>query len=141
MARPKKGITFWDRVTSQLKLTRENCHEFTGHKDECGYGRIRGPNNRGLLRLHRAKWELYYGDISPNKIILHKCDNPACININHLFVGTQLDNMRDRKMKGRYAFRVSERIKSDVPAVVNNRRRKVLVADEYGIVEEVESRC
>lgn len=46
-------------------------------------------------------YELYIGDIPQGYKVLHKCDNPLCVNPNHLFIGTQLDNIKDRDMKGR----------------------------------------
>jgi hypothetical protein len=100
MARPEAGTTFWDRVTSQLKLADNGCHEFTGHKDENGYGRIRKDGR--LVRLHSEKWKLYY-DLPNGSQVLHKCDNPCCININHLFIGNHNINMADKRAKGRCA--------------------------------------
>jgi hypothetical protein len=46
-------------------------------------------------------WELTYGDIPAGMIICHRCDNPPCVRPEHLFLGTQADNQRDRKRKGR----------------------------------------
>lgn len=101
MARPKNGVSFWDRVSSQMRLGENGCHEFTGNRDENGYGRIRRGDR--LVRLHRAKWELCYGEIPPGMCVCHKCDNPPCINQNHLSLGSHQDNMKDRSAKGRCA--------------------------------------
>ena len=65
-----------------------------------GYGHlyIRG---RGTIAAHRAAWEAYNGPIPNGLLVLHHCDVPLCVNPNHLFLGTQLDNIADRDRKGR----------------------------------------
>lgn len=60
-----------------------------------GYGRF------GHLRAHRAAWEFVNGEITDGLLVLHKCDVRNCINVSHLFLGTQVDNMRDMIKKGR----------------------------------------
>lgn len=66
-----------------------------------GYGRIkRGDGN---VMAHRASWELSNGKIPDGLLVLHRCDNPSCVNPGHLFIGTQLDNEADKVSKGRQA--------------------------------------
>lgn len=64
-----------------------------------GYGQIgiRGRNKKA----HRVAWEEKNGPIPPGLFVLHKCDNRACVNVNHLLIGTQLDNIKDRDSKNR----------------------------------------
>lgn len=143
MARPKAGTTFWDRVTSQLRLAENGCHEFTGHLDECGYGRIYKDGK--LIRIHRAKWELYNGPLQNGLQVLHKCDNPCCINIKHLFTGTHNDNMRDRLLKDRCAklkgtLNGSAKLDEEKVSVIKTRLRRgdscYSIDREYGVTGE-----
>lgn len=58
---------------------------------------------RNLL-AHRAAWEMAHGEPPPGDMyVLHKCDQPCCVNPSHLYLGTQLDNMRDSVRRGRAA--------------------------------------
>jgi hypothetical protein len=73
-----------------------------GHPVRGGYISVwvKGTGNR--LR-HRKAWEDTFGPIPNGFYVCHRCDNPPCWEITHLFVGTQVDNMRDRDVKGRAA--------------------------------------
>jgi hypothetical protein len=71
------------------------CWYWIGSRDSGGYGII-GPR-----KAHRESYELFHGKIPIGMHVLHKCDIRSCINPDHLFLGTQLDNMRDCKRKGR----------------------------------------
>lgn len=64
-----------------------------------GYGKL-GFNGR-TLAAHRLSWELHRGPIQPGMVVCHHCDNPRCVKPDHLFIGTTLDNVRDKIAKGR----------------------------------------
>lgn len=101
MARPFAGTTFRDRVFRHVTINAETgCWEFLGHRDACGYGRI--WRDGGLVRIHREIWKDSHGAIPDGMCVCHHCDNPCCVNIEHLFLGTHGDNMRDMLKKGRH---------------------------------------
>lgn len=99
MARVHKKTDFWERVYSRTILTENGCIEFIGHQDEYGYGRI--PKNGKLVRIHREVWKKYNPGKEITGVIMHSCDNPSCICIDHLSHGTQADNVADMVTKGR----------------------------------------
>ena len=76
-----------------------NCHNFLGFKTWQGYGKIKYKGKPYLS--HRLFWILNKGKIPQDKHILHKCDNPSCFNLDHLFIGTNSDNVADKVAKNR----------------------------------------
>jgi DNA-binding MarR family transcriptional regulator len=82
-----------------LFTSGDGCWEWSGSKDKDGYGRMR-IGGRKTARAHRVAWAIAHSD--PGRLLVcHHCDNPACVRPDHLFLGTVLDNNRDRKTKGR----------------------------------------
>lgn len=78
------------------------CHLWTAFANNMGYGTIGLGGNRGKKAYaHRVAWTLENGDIPEGRCVLHRCDNPLCVNVDHLFLGTKLDNSRDMVRKGR----------------------------------------
>lgn len=87
---------FWQKVEKT-----EGCWNWKGAKHVKGYGAFRYNNRMG--RAHRASYEMFCGPIPDGMLVLHKCDNPSCVNPDHLFLGTNSDNMADKVAKGREA--------------------------------------
>ena len=89
---------FWSMVD---KLGPDDCWLWLGSKRSNGYGVLYIEEYGSRPGVHRISWELHNGVIEDNKLVLHKCDNPSCVNPNHLYLGTQSDNMVDRFKRNR----------------------------------------
>ena len=81
------------------------CDEWEGPTNGKGYGSVyvtkTDDNKSGTWNAHRLMWMQTYGPIPRGYVVMHLCDNPKCINIEHLRLGTQSDNMFDKVAKGR----------------------------------------
>lgn len=73
-----------------------------GFKNKKGYGRFRVDRSSPGM-THRISWEIHKGKIPDGMCILHRCDTPSCVEITHLFIGTNADNVADRVAKNRTA--------------------------------------
>lgn len=90
-----------ERFHQSYRKMEHDCWEWNGTIHSVhGYGIIQ--ENRKDLLAHRVAWKLYYGDTN-NLCVLHKCDNRICVNPDHLFLGSRVDNNLDRNNKGRQA--------------------------------------
>src|SRR5262245_28170710 len=75
------------------------CIEWTGTVGNHGYGVLKVLRQQYLA--HRWMWQMRRGPIPKGLFVLHRCDNRLCIRIDHLFLGTNLDNVRDMMAKSR----------------------------------------
>jgi len=96
---PKDVERFWSKVDKSGGP--DACWNWTAYKGRKGYGRI-GWGGPGLPKLsHRVAYEIAFGEFPEEQQVLHRCDNPSCVNPSHLFLGTNRDNVNDRQRKGR----------------------------------------
>ena len=86
------------RFFPRLVERPNGCLEWIGCTDH-KYGSLKV--HKVAWRAHRLAWTLAYGDIPTGMLVLHTCDNPPCCNPDHLWLGTQADNVRDKVSKGR----------------------------------------
>lgn len=123
-----------DRLWSRVIKHPGGCWEWQGNLNHDGYGDIRiGGGKR--TKVHRVAYELCVGPIPEGALILHKCDNPRCVNPDHLYAGTQLENMHDRLDRHR-----NPRVRLTKEQVEEIRQRYVpwkvttyQLAKEYGV--------
>ena len=139
---------FWSKVNKT-----DDCWLWTGKINATNYGQI--LSNGKYIKVHRYSWVLHYGEIPEidgsdirGTCVLHKCDTPACVNPDHLFIGTHSDNMRDMASKSRgMSLKGSEigtsklsdkdvlEIRSKYPSVMQS-----VLAEEYGVSQPVISK-
>jgi hypothetical protein len=77
------------------------CLEWAAARDKDGYGRCKWKGK--MARAHRVAWAITHGGIPDGLYVLHRCDNPSCVALDHLWLGTNRDNISDRDAKGRQA--------------------------------------
>ena len=96
------GLSIVERWQKYVKQTPA-CWLWIGFCDEHGYGRLHVAGRPDLA--HRLSWEIHYGAVPQGRYVLHKCDTPACVNPEHLYLGTQVDTIADMFTRGRSHMR------------------------------------
>ena len=103
MARSKKGTPLIDKLLSKVIVNETtDCWEWQGAKNNIGYGMIR--DEQKMRTTHRVSYEEHHNVKIPTGLcVCHTCDNPLCVNPDHLWLGTMKQNMDDMVAKGRAA--------------------------------------
>lgn len=110
---------FWEKVdkngpimppmTTPCWVWTAGFFRIIAHGKHYFYGNLTLPGHKSVY-AHRFSWEIAHNQPIPKGIhILHKCDNPPCVNPDHLFIGTPSDNMRDMATKGRTGVKYGEK--------------------------------
>lgn len=129
-------MSLLNRFNNMFTHSRK-CWIWNFRKNEDGYGELFVDGKK--QKAHRISYQLFKGDIPKGLFVLHKCDNPSCINPDHLFLGTNADNMNDMKLKGRASRLVGSlngRAKltdKSVQDIRQDNRRIIDIANDYSV--------
>jgi hypothetical protein len=133
-----KGLPAEERFWLQVRKS-DDCWIWIGAKDRDGYGIFKGDcNGVTYNKAHRFSYVLHNGEVG-RLSVLHRCDNPPCVNPDHLFAGTTADNMRDKIQKGRARAARGEEAgpskltEDDVLAILNDPRPYASIAADHGV--------
>jgi uncharacterized protein (DUF433 family) len=108
MAGVKATLSLKERLDIRKVIAPNGCHLWTGHTLN-GYGKLRFKGDR--IYTHRAAYQLAHGDLTNELCVCHTCDNPICINPEHLFLGSRAINNADKVAKNRQAKGVNHGLK------------------------------
>lgn len=153
------GMTPEERFWARVNKT-DSCWLWIGgktksrSKEEYGVITFHAPNGQKKKHAmaHRYSWEIHNGPIPEGMLVCHKCDNPPCVNPDHLFLGTILDNNIDKLEKGRHRWGnmrgvehgMSKLNDEKVKAIRKDERPDKVIAKEYGVcrvtVQEIQAR-
>lgn len=115
------------RLMSKVDKKQTGCWEWTGAKRKKGYGSFQWGGKPWAA--HRAAWTMFRGPIPEGLVVCHRCDNPPCINPDHLFIGTARDNVGDAIAKGR-----RPRMQQVRRAIGENHGRALLTEDDVRFI-------
>lgn len=125
------------RFYSKIQPQPNGCHLWTSAKDGSGYGSFLAFGKN--VRAHRLAWELVNGPIPKGMLVCHRCDVPLCVNVDHLWLGTNQDNMTDMVVKGRSTRgrKVTGKLRADLIEII--RKSKLdggTLARRYGVTRQ-----
>ena len=134
----RKRTPVSERLWRRVVKRDDGCWEWQGKRGGIGYGHIK--DDGGATRMaHRVSWELVNGPVPDGMILCHTCDNPPCVNPDHLFLGTHAANAADRNRKGRDAHGerhphalLNEALVIEIRRAVNSGERQADVARRLG---------
>lgn len=135
-----RGVPTETRFLTRVKKRESGCWEWGGGRDQDGYGVFRGEAGGVLFhRAHRYSYAIHSGPIPSGVHVCHKCDNPPCVNPDHLFLGANADNQRDKWAKGRGRGGAGENhhsailTRKQVAAILRDARPYTELAADYGV--------
>ena len=105
-----------ERHLNNYKVGESGCWEWLGCTDKDGYGRICATENKRKKEWFAHRWFFtqYKTEIPKGLLVCHSCDNPSCVNPDHLWLGTNKDNMIDKVNKGRGYSKLNSRVVKEI---------------------------
>jgi hypothetical protein len=122
----------------------DECWPWTCTRDSYGYGVLKSSGK--MLKAHRVAYARAHGAVPPSLCVCHRCDNPSCVNPNHLWAGTNLDNIRDRSGKHRthrplgQTHPMVKLTENQVREILDSTETHTKVAARFGITFQTVSR-
>jgi len=145
MWRPKMTNNLREKLESRsIPEPNTGCWLWAGSLNGAGYGMLKNSRKKTEYRAHRLSWMINKGPIPNGMCVLHRCDVRCCVNPDHLFIGTHLDNMADRTAKGRDILCRNINIRGEkhgkskltekqVTEILASRKPKTILATLYGV--------
>lgn len=115
------------------KAPTTGCSEWQGYRLPSGYGMTNEVRNGTRVYAHRKAWEQKHGEIPEGMCVCHTCDNPACVNVDHLFLGTHADNMKDMARKGRGRQALNPPTQAQMDEIRESSKPLRMLAREMGL--------
>lgn len=144
-AKAERTGTLGERLKKYSLAKDTGCIEWTGNRMRKGYGILKFryhplANEYGNVLVHRAAYFEAHGEIPKGLFVCHKCDNPPCINPDHLFLGTHQDNDQDKINKGRHpkgSNTYNAKLNEEQVSIIKRRyldgEKQVPLAKEFGV--------
>ena len=126
--RRDEQVRFWNKVL----VPEAGCWEWTGTLRTNGYGLIHWRG--GGQSAHRLSFGFFNGPIPEGKMVLHHCDNPPCVNPDHLYLGGNRENTMDRERRGRGTAKLTPDEVRDIRKRAATGERQIDLGREYGVV-------
>lgn len=123
-----RGTPLAERLLIRSERVLSGCLLWTAYVDEWGYGRLSWEGK--IIGAHQAAWIVHRGPIPEGAQVLHHCDTPPCIEIEHLYLGSNERNTHDKVMRGRSRTKITPCIAFQIIA---DPRSAAIVADQFGV--------
>lgn len=122
-----------DELVNNVTIDDNNCWNWDLGKDKYGYGYMYIKYYQRTIATHRVSYAMFNSFLPKNKLVCHHCDNPSCINPDHLFIGTTTDNIRDAQIKGHMAKKLEKDDVREIVKRLKNGESNYKIANDYPV--------